>query len=342
MGTGKWAAILLVVAVMLGACGPSEETIQATVTARINQAIGAIPTATPASTPTPQPIPTPLPTPTPPVQISAEQLKQIVDEGITARLSDLRGAAGPKGEQGPPGATGPAGPKGEQGLQGLQGLEGLQGLPGPVGPAGSPGQVRTFHNIVALRDSIVYIEAGVVQGTGVRISPDEILTAWHVVAGKSGVVASVKGVGSVFATVFGYDSANRDIALLKIDGSTGGTYAPIPSRPFVMSGSESHAVEAIGMEVVVIAYDGSRSKTTPIATFGHIGTLWSYVPGDILHGQIDAAAKSGMSGGGVFNVYGDLVGILLAGSTSFQGDTIYLSYSEINEVLADLRNGLKR
>lgn len=65
LGKRKLVFVILALGLVLGACGPNEEQIQATVTAKIEQAVAAIPTPTPAPTPTPQPTPTPVPTATP-------------------------------------------------------------------------------------------------------------------------------------------------------------------------------------------------------------------------------------------------------------------------------------
>jgi S1-C subfamily serine protease len=91
-----------------------------------------------------------------------------------------------------------------------------------------------------------------------------------------------------------------------------------------------------------VGYVPGISRTTPVATFGRIGVVWSIFPGDIRIGQIDAAATSGMSGGGVFNRYGEFLGILVSKSTSFEGAVRYLSFLEINEIIEDLRAGVKR
>ena len=144
----------------------------------------------------------------------------------------------------------------------------------------------------------------------------------------------------MFATVVGYD-ADRDVALLTFQNSFNGTIAEIPSSNIVFT-PVARSIDALGSDVTVIAYVSDISETTPISTFGRIGVIWSIVPGDIRQLQIDAAATPGMSGGGVFNSYGELVGILLSRSTSFDGNVRALSSSEIREVIADLRSGVKR
>ena len=202
---------------------------------------------------------------------------------------------------------------------------------GPPGAAGVPGDLGPdFPDyLVDLRDTIVFIDLPFSQGSGVRISSNEILTAQHVVGTRCSINVSVKGEGLVFATVIGHDSW-RDVALLTFDNSYSGPVTEIPESFLVLEDSGWRLVEGLGHQVVVVAYTPTISKTTPIATFGRIGVIWSIVPGKISKGQIDAAVTSGMSGGGGLNKYGELIGILLSTTPTFDWSVGYLSYSEIN------------
>ena len=186
-----------------------------------------------------------------------------------------------------------------------KGIPGEPAATGPSGATGVPGDlVPDFPDyLVDLRDTIVFIDLPFSQGSGVRISSNEILTAQHVVGTRSSINVSVKGEGLVFATVIGHDSW-RDVALLTFDNSYSGPVTEIPKSFLVLEDSGWGLVEGLGHEVVVVAYTPSISKTTPIATFGRIGVIWSIVPGKISKGQIDAAVTSGMSGGVGLNKYG--------------------------------------
>jgi S1-C subfamily serine protease len=162
------------------------------------------------------------------------------------------------------------------------------------------------------------------------------LTAYHVVRGLQGVNASVKGVGLVFATIQGYDQA-RDVALLHVSGQ-------IPSNnwanfPLVSIG-EGTGVP--GTQVIAVAYLPSNSKTTPVVTFGTVQIFWNVVPGNYDTLQVQLPAAEGMSGGGVFNADGELIGILQAIRKDLPTSTWALRWTEIQEVLADLRAGVKR
>ena len=243
------------------------------------------------------------------------------------------GLSGEPGAPGNPGLSGEPGPSGEKGARGSRGLTGPQGLPG------EPADDISNH-LAELRDAIVFIRTSTGFGSGVRISANEILTAQHVIGTQTGVNISVKGEGLVFATVKGYDT-DRDIALLTFQNSAIGTIAEIPATDISLTPMPRNIIE-LGSDVTVVAYVSDISETTPLATFGRVGVIWSIVPGEFTVIQIDAAATNGMSGGGVFNSYGELVGILLSGSTTFDGNVRALAISEVREVIGELRSGIKR
>jgi serine protease Do len=192
----------------------------------------------------------------------------------------------------------------------------------------------------SLRDAIVFIETGSSTGSGVRISANEILTAQHVVGTSSGVNVSVKGEGLVFATVTGYDQ-DRDIALLTFSNTDSENFVELPPSS-VSTPSGIRFPATLGGEVALLGYVSSISETTPIVTFGRIGVRWNVVPGDISTIQIDASATNGMSGGGVFNNFGELIGITITKSPdSFDGNVRAIEYTEVQEILPGLRSGVK-
>ena len=281
------------------------------------------------------------------------------------------GEQGPKGEDGSPGPEGPAGldgkdgrdgqdgEQGEAGPQGQTGQRGLTGERGPRGFTGPPGTSVSRADVQRIvtdevlrgvelladledetdfsdwlwreRDAVVRLfDRSGFGGSGIRISDSEILTAQHVMGTKSYMNAAVKGVGLVFTSVKGYDTG-RDIALLTFtEDSSGGETAEM-----------SEFNPRLGSELAVVGYVRNISETTPIATFGRLGVHWNIVPGDYDVGQMDAAATWGMSGGAVFNKKGELIGLMQSGG-DFGGDYRFLMISEIQEVLADLRRGVKR
>ena len=243
------------------------------------------------------------------------------------------GQSGIQGEAGPAGGTGSAGAPGPRGFPGFVGPRGPEGLPGEPPP--------DFSDFVGdMRAAVVFVNLVFSQGSGVRISNTEILTAEHVITGASRVNVSVGGGTYQGATVTGYDTA-RDLALLTLDSPTEGLAVALPVSSQVFANLSQRLVEDIGYEVALIGFVPTISDTTPVVTFGRIGTLWNILPGDYAVGQVDAAATNGMSGGGVFNKFGEFLGIVIT-SSSFDGNVRYVRFEEIKEVIDGLRAGGKR
>ena len=150
------------------------------------------------------------------------------------------------------------------------------------------------------------IESGA--GSGVIISDDGyILTCAHVVDGASNIIVTV-GDTDYTATVVGSDTAS-DVAVLKID-ATGLTPAVV---------GDSNAL-AVGEEVVAVGNPlGNLSGTV---TNGIVSALNRDVSiennnGSILNLsliQTSASISPGNSGGGLFNMAGELIGIVNAKS----------------------------
>ncbi len=252
------------------------------------------------------------------------------------------GPEGPRAETGPPGIQGEAGPTGERGPEGDPGPRGFPGFVGPRGPEGLPGEPPPdFSDFVGdMRRAVVLVNLIFSQGSGVRISTSEILTAEHVITGASRVDVSVGGGSYQGATVTGYDTA-RDLALLTLDNPTDGLTVGLPISNQVFADLSQRLVADIGYEVALIGFVPEISNVTPVVTFGRIGSLWNIRPGDFAIGQVDAAATNGMSGGGVFNKFGEFLGILVT-SSSFDGNIRYVRFEEIKEVIDELRAGSKR
>lgn len=260
---------------------------------------------------------------------------------ILASLA-LLACQGPIGEDG---SQGKRGAQGEQGIQGPEGKPGPRGFPGyigPRGPAGLPSKPPPdFGDFIGdMRDAVAFINIPFSQGSGVRITPSEIITAEHVISGANRVDVSVEGESYQSASVTGFDK-RRDLALLTLDDPVPGTHIELPVANKVFENLSQRSVEDIGYEVAVIGFVPDISNVTPLITFGRIGGLWNVVPGNYAIGQVDAAATNGMSGGGVFNKYGEFLGMLVT-SSNFDGNIRYVRFEEIREVLKDLRSGKKR
>ncbi|MEC8856880.1 MAG: trypsin-like peptidase domain-containing protein, partial [Chloroflexota bacterium] len=115
----------------------------------------------------------------------------------------------------------------------------------------------------------------------------------------------------------------------------------LPFANDVFENLSQRSVEDIGYEVALIGFVPEISNITPLVTFGRIGALWNIKPGDYAIGQVDAAATNGMSGGGVFNKYGEFLGVVVT-SSNFDGNVRYVRFAEIKEVIDDLRAGRKQ
>lgn len=191
-----------------------------------------------------------------------------------------------------------------------------------------------------MRSTVTFIDIVFSQGSGVRISPTEVITAEHVIAGASRADVSVNGQAYQRATVTGYDT-DRDLALLTLDDPVSGLTVELPLSNQVFADLSQRSVADIGYEVALIGFVPEISTTTPLVTFGRIGALWDIRPGDYSLGQVDAAATNGMSGGAVFNKFGEFLGVLVTGS-SFNGNVRYVRFEEIKEVIEELRAGSKK
>ena len=220
---------------------------------------------------------------------------------------------GPAGEPGPPGAPGARGDRGSLGPRGDTGSRGFPGYVGPRGPEGLPGKPPPdFGDFIGnMRKAVAVINVAFSQGSGVRINPSELITAEHVISGADRVDVSIEGEEYQRATVTGFDNLSLG------------------------------SVEDIVYEVALIGFVPEISNITPLVTFGRIGALWNIKPGDYAIGQVDAAATNGMSGGGVFNKYGEFLGVVVTSST-FDGNVRYVRFAEIKEVIDDLRAGRKQ
>jgi len=269
-------------------------------------------------------------------------------EGETGPLG-LKGEIGPIGPQGDQGSAGEPGPSGTQGEAGPAGDAGLAGLPGETGPAGPRGEQGfpgdagvDFSNLFLddeknSKDHVVFINAGSSTGSGVLISSGEILTAEHVIRGQSQVLATVPGRGLVNATVIGWD-VSRDLAVLNFSPN-GSEYIATMSTGPEWTGEKWTTSGEIGSPVAAIGYVKTISSTVPMTSFGHVSTWWSVMPGEISTIGFDSAVTFGMSGGGLFDIDGKLVGIVIQKSTLIQSDNRAVRYNEIEEALPELRAG---
>ena len=170
-------------------------------------------------------------------------------------------------------------------------------------------------------------------GSGFIITADGyIVTNYHVISGGTNVGVTLND-GSVYtAQVIGGD-ADYDLAVLKIDpGETVLTPVVIGNSENLQVGDE---VVAIGNPLGELTFSMSEGIVSCVDREINVeGT-----PFDMI--QITAAVNSGNSGGPLFNIYGEVVGIVSAKySTSSNGTSVEgLGFAiPINDVLSMIQD----
>jgi S1-C subfamily serine protease len=166
------------------------------------------------------------------------------------------------------------------------------------------------NQVEQVRSSVVHIsKEGVCQGSGAVISPDGIImTAKHVTDG-GGVFVVTTDDGKEYMTTICVESKEFDVAFLKIE-----TDKPLPCSPmadlktvrvgdpvFIMGspfGSSNFNSVSLG-----IVSASQRNLDVPESA----GWGWKVTF------QSDATAEPGNSGGPVFDINGQIIGVLVAG-----------------------------
>lgn len=176
---------------------------------------------------------------------------------------------------------------------------------------------------------------GTSTGSGFIISDDGyIVTNYHVIEGATSVTVTMSGGTEYTATIVGSDSAN-DVALLKVDAT---------DLPAVKLGSSDDL--AIGD--MVCAIGNPLGSLTATLTVGYVSGKDRQVTTDnatINMIQTDAAINSGNSGGPLFNMYGEVVGITSAkysGTTSsgavIEGIGFAIPIDDVMGIIGDLQS----
>ena len=178
-----------------------------------------------------------------------------------------------------------------------------------VGISGmTPGQVYA-QNL----QSVVLIETDVATGTGFVLTADGyVVTNYHVVEKGTAIRVVMYDQHYYEARLVGYE-ANNDVALLKIEGEF---------RPVTLGSSDDLIV---GDQVAAIG--NPLGELTSTLTVGYVSAKGRDVSTDsatINMIQTDCAINSGNSGGPLFNMKGEVVGITTAkySGTSSSGASI--------------------
>ena len=171
-------------------------------------------------------------------------------------------------------------------------------------------------------------------GSGFVISSDGyVVSNYHVVSGASTLKVIMADGTEYPATLVGYDASN-DISLLKIDAQ---------DLPCVKIGSS----DALAVGERVAAIGNPLGELTSTLTVGYVSAKDRSVNTDgtaINMIQTDAAINSGNSGGPLFNMRGEVVGITTAkySGTSGSGATIEgigfaIPIDDVVDMIEDIR-----
>ncbi len=319
-------------------CGPSEESIQATVDAKLREVIAAFPTAQPTVTPVvfPSPLPTstplafptlpptptqvvfptPLPTSTPPVFPTPLPTTTPVPTATPLVLPTPLPTATPI-----PTAT-----------------------PQPPGGATEWGAIYA-----ASWRSVFMIEVAAGLGTGWLLEPGYILTNEHVV-GTAPTVTVRQAIGPAFIGTVVARDIRHDIALISFSAQPVSLHPdaePLKLATGVSDAYNSRPLLALGYSLAQPQADGSAGIAGANAGIqSQIVDLGSNLEG--INIQMDVPIDPGDSGGPVLDINGIVVGMNRAAVINANGGkrvvgTFYaVSADEIRAALPQLKAGISR
>ena len=192
----------------------------------------------------------------------------------------------------------------------------------------TPGQVYAMNE-----RSVVLIDTDTGSGSGFIITADGyVVTNYHVVEGAKSIEVVLFDNGDYPASLVGYDSSN-DVAVLKMEGEG--------FRPAKFGSSDDLIV---GDQVVAIG--NPLGELTSTLTVGYVSAKGRDVSTDstvINMIQTDCAINSGNSGGPLFNMKGEVVGITTAkysgmssSGASIEGIGFAIPMDDAAGIIADL------
>jgi len=182
--------------------------------------------------------------------------------------------------------------------------------------SGSTGPVATANEAkgVVLIDTVLQYQGAQAAGTGIVLTSNgEILTNNHVVEGSTSIKVTVASTGKSYtADVVGTDTTD-DVAVLKLEGASGLTTAPLDTSGNVSVGDNVTAVGNAGGTGTLTSASGSITGTDKTITT----QAEDAVASETLNGLIetDADIQAGDSGGPMFNSDGKIIGIDTAASS---------------------------
>jgi len=180
-------------------------------------------------------------------------------------------------------------------------------------------------NLIArLKKSVVYVEAPSWSGSGVIIGPHTIATAKHVIE-YAEELSVVTDANERYDVISYAESFNNDCGLLYIAKEIG---------PIAKIGDYNKL--QLGERVLIVGSPfGSDNFNT--VTLGIVSGLERSIPffGECKLFTVDAASWGGNSGGPVFNMQGQVIGILIGGMDAGDDFSVCLPIGEFEILLYD-------
>ena len=215
-------------------------------------------------------------------------------------------------------------------------LEGMGTSSGVTESVREPGEGLTPAQIYQQNvNAVVSIRTQNSSGTGFVISADGyVVSNYHVVEGATSLQVITVDETAYNAVLVGYDKTN-DVSLMKIEAE---------NLPFVTIGSSDEL--QVGDRVVAIG--NALGELTATLTVGYVSGKDRIVNTDgtaINMLQTDASINSGNSGGPLFNIYGEVVGITTAKYTgesnsgaTIEGIGFAIPINDVFGMLEDIRD----
>lgn len=169
-------------------------------------------------------------------------------------------------------------------------------------------------------DSVVHItnETQGWQGSGVAVTEDVIMTARHVVEGGTDFTITTND-GRMFFAKIAISSKKYDLGFIKLDKWKHESSLTPAEFSSIKDCKLGQSVYVIGSQFGI---DLFNSVTLGIisATQRNIDELWGWQ----VTFQIDAAANPGSSGGPVFNMRGEVMGLVVGAPTQVFAGVVYI------------------